>query len=70
MPSKQAALTATTIILRGKVDITIYRDREDDDCITLLVTNDEEDIIHEINVFGDDHCIDISKALGGLLNEI
>lgn len=61
---KQAALTCTSVVTSGNTDISIYRDREDPDIVTILIINNERQFIaHEIDVYADEHSLTISKEL-------
>lgn len=63
---EQAALTCTSVVTSGHTNISIYRDREDPDIVTVLIINEQGTIVHEVDVYADGHFIDISKELARL----
>jgi len=62
----QAALTCTSVVTSGNTDITIHRDQEDPSIVTVLIINEDQSIVHEVDVYADGHLLTISKELAEL----
>lgn len=69
MDIEQAAVTATNVVIDGNINITIYRDPKYPEVISLLFLDEQEqDIIHEVNVEANSHTFIITKDLKRLVD--